>query len=42
MNNMVKIALKFRTDLAELIETNRSRSLGYGEDLVIEVRLKMA
>ena len=42
MNNLVKIALKFRTDLAELIETNRRRSLSSVEDLVIEVRLKMA
>jgi hypothetical protein len=26
MNNMVKIALRFRSDLAELIEPNRRRS----------------
>jgi hypothetical protein len=26
MNNMVKIALRFRTDLTELIEPNRRRS----------------
>ena len=26
MNNMVKIALRFRSDLAGLIETNRRRS----------------
>lgn|GEM_PF-1849784 len=26
MNNMVKIALRFRSDLAELIELNRRRS----------------
>jgi len=42
MSNMVKIALRFRSDLAELIEANRRRSLGYVEDLTIEVRLKMA
>jgi len=39
---MVKIALRFRSDLAELIEANRRRSLGYVEDLTIEVQLKMA
>jgi hypothetical protein len=42
MNNMVKIALRFRSDLAELIEPNRRRSQSYVEDLVIEVRSKMA
>jgi len=26
MDNLVKIALRFRSDLAELIETNRRRS----------------
>ena len=36
MNNMVKIALRFRFDLAELIEPNRRRSRVYVEDLVIE------
>jgi hypothetical protein len=42
MIDMAKIALRFRSDLAALIETNRRRSLGYVEDLTIEVRLKMA
>jgi len=27
MNNMVKIALRFRSDLVELIEPNRRRSM---------------
>ena len=27
MNNMVKIALRFRSDLVELIERNRRRSM---------------
>jgi hypothetical protein len=33
MIDMAKIALRFRSDLAALIETNRRRSLGYVEDL---------
>jgi hypothetical protein len=42
MGNVVNITLRFRTDLAELIEANRRRSLSYVEDLAIEVWLKMA
>ena len=33
MNNMVKIALRFGSDLAVLIESNRRRSQSYAEDL---------
>ncbi len=42
MNNMVKIALRFGSDLAVLIEANRKRSQSYAEDLAIEAQSKMA
>ncbi len=36
------IALKFRSDLVELIKLNRKRNLSYTEDSVSEDRTKMA
>ena len=36
------IALRFRSDLVDLIELNRKRSLSYTEDSVSEDRTKMA
>ena len=42
MTNMVKIALRFGSDLAVLIESNRRRSQRYAEDLAIEARSKLA
>ena len=42
MYNMVKIALRFGSDLAVLIEPNRRRSQSYAEDFAIEARQKMA
>jgi len=36
------IALRFRSDLVELIELNRKHSLGYVEDSANEDRTKMA
>ncbi len=42
MNNLVKIALSFRPDLAVMIEANRRRNQSYVEDLLIEVQTKMA
>jgi len=42
MNNMVKMALGFGSDLALLIEPNRRRSQSYAEDLAIDARPKMA
>ncbi len=35
------IALRFRSDLVDLIELNRKRSLSYTEDSVSEDRTKM-
>jgi hypothetical protein len=42
MNSLVKIALRFRSDLAVMIEANRRRNQSYVEDLLIESRTKMA
>jgi len=42
MNNMVKMALRFGSGLAVLIEPNRRRSQSYAEDLAIEARPNMA
>jgi hypothetical protein len=40
--NLPFIALRFRSDLVDLIELNRKRSLSYVEDLENEDRTKKA
>ncbi len=41
-NNFIFIALRVRTDLADLIESNRKHGLSRVEDLAKEDRVKVA